>query len=78
MKESELRERQVLWVFTNSGIEPGGFYKALIEATIKADSNNRNLLGLGFPLIVGAVDCYQTGKNKERFPLITEYVQGAK
>ena len=78
MEYLEICQLQVLWVFTGGkeGIEPGSFYNYLIEATIKADNDNRSRIALGFPEVAGAVTCYQTGKDREKYPVITKYVEG--
>jgi len=57
-------ERQVLWVagYTEAGIEPGGFMKALITAAFKADSGNYENLRLGFPDVIAAMNAYKAGK----------------
>ena len=50
-------EQQLLWIMNDHvrGVEPGGFYTALIEAALKADEDNLRLLGLGFPDVEAAV-----------------------
>lgn len=54
--------RAVLWHYgdTNLGIEPGGFFSALILAISRADPENRDRLRASFPQHVIAVEAVKT------------------
>lgn len=54
--------RAVLWHFgdTNLGVEPGGFFSALIVAISRADQGNRDKLRASFPRHVIAVVAVQS------------------
>jgi hypothetical protein len=61
--EEVKREQQLLWVLGHKqvGLQPGSFYQALLEAAMRADSDNLALLELGFPLVVLAVRRWKEG-----------------
>jgi len=50
--------------------KPGSFFCSLIDACIHADSDNIERLSLGFPIVVGAVKAYQTGKDLDKYYII--------
>jgi hypothetical protein len=52
----------VLWFWSlpgREGLEPGSFTRSLLEAIVRADSDNRRRLWLGFPDYVHAMDVGQ-------------------
>ena len=50
--------------------KPGSFFCSLIDACMRADKNNIEKLRLGFPVVVGAVRAYQTGKDLGKYCVI--------
>jgi hypothetical protein len=56
-----------------AGEEPGSFVRALIEAIVRADGENKAKLRLGFPGLVAAVELYQTGP----LDLLVSYAEGS-
>jgi len=68
----DTRERQVLWVsgyYKKQGLEPGSFYKTLIECFFKADHQNRARLKNAFPTTDRAFTNYMSGALKEKYDL---------
>jgi len=70
----EEREKQIIWMSgyymrAEYGHEPGGFYKCLIEAFFKADSDNRRRLKSAFPITAQAFESYMKGELKEKYNL---------
>ena len=52
----------------NKGLSNGSFMNSLFMAFFNADGNNFARLAKGFPVVAEAVDCYQKGLNKTKFP----------
>jgi len=44
---------------------PGTFYRKLFEVIMDADTENRGLLRLAFPIIVGSLDLYKSYSVEE-------------
>lgn len=70
----ETREKQVIWMSgyyprKKYGLEPGSFYKCLIEAFFKADSNNLRRLKSAFPITAQAFESYMKGELKKKYNL---------
>jgi len=68
----ENRERQVLYVSgygEDAGLEPGSFYKLLIEAFFKADGDNLARLMTAFPITGQAFKSYMTGALTKKYDL---------
>lgn len=80
MNESiiENAQHQFINVITGGekGITPGSFKKALFEAILRADSDNRARLAVGFSLEVAIVNAYNTGANIDEFPIIKSFAMG--
>ena len=74
MTTKETAQYQVLNVMAGAGFPPGSFNRAIIDAAMRADSKNTELLRLGFPELVGAVRAWQAGENKEEYPIITDFI----
>lgn len=61
-------EEHVLWIMEGQGrgIKPGSFIECMIEAIMRADTDNLHRLAYGFPYLVGAVLNYRYGNLFER------------